>query len=277
MFKNLRDLFKGSALSHTDDAGSDPSLVQIASSGKLNSSCWSTEQIDGRRVDIFVPTSEKPPETAVLFLHGHAQVFLNENPDFSRLFQKHGLIAICPNGGQSWWLDVPCREFDAEQSPQNWLINSIVPFIERRFSVAPPKIALLGVSMGGQGALQLAFRCASKFPVVAAISPTVDFYQLYGAGIPLDSMFPDAEAARQASVILNLQPLAWPRHQFFCCDPGDSDWFDGVARLGMKLSSSGILHERDLETSGGGHSWDYFNRMAEKSINHIVESLRKVE
>ena len=45
----------------------------------------------------------------------------------------------------------------------------------------------------------------------------------------------------------------------------------------MKLSSSGILHERDLETSGGGHSWDYFNRMAAKSLSHIANSLRKVE
>jgi hypothetical protein len=86
-------------------------------------------------------------------------------------------------------------------------------------------------------------------------------------------MFPDAEAARQATVVLNLQPLAWPRHQFFCCDPADHDWFDGCARLGMKLFSSGILHERDLETTGGGHSWDYFNRMAAPALTHIAANL----
>lgn len=277
MFNNLRDLFRGPAPSKKNQIHADPSLVEIAAGAASILNGWHTESLDDRRIDIFVPQSDTPPRAAVLFLHGHGRVQLNENPIFSRLFQQHGLVAVCPDGGQSWWLDVVCRDFDLEQTPQHWLMNSVVPFIERTFSIATPRIALLGVSMGGQGALQLAFRHASKFPVVAAIAPAVDFYQLYGSGIPLDSMFPDPEAARQASVVLNLHPLAWPRYQFFCCDPADAEWFDGAARLGMKLSSSGILHERDLETSGGGHSWDYFNCMAEKSLNHIADSLRKLE
>ena len=277
MFNHLRNIFGGSVPLTKTEMQADQSLVPIASDRESILNCWHTGSLDGRRVDIFVPQLETPPQAAVLFLHGHGRVLLNENLIFSRLFQEHGLVAICPDGGRSWWLDVMCREFDTEQTPQHWLVNSVVPFIERNFSIATPRIALLGVSMGGQGALQLAFRYASRFPVVAAIAPAVDFYQLYGSGIPLDSMFPDMEAARQASVVLNLHPLAWPRYQFFCCDPADTEWFDGAARLGMKLSSSGILHERDLETSGGGHSWDYMNRMAEKSLNHIVDSLRKVE
>ena len=277
MFDNLREMLRGTALSKKIEIPADQSLVQIASGGSSILDCWHTESLDSRRVDVFVPRIATPPQAAVLFLHGHGRVLLNENPSFSRLFQQHGLVAVCPDGGRSWWLDVVCREFDAEQTPQNWLVNSVVPFIERNFSISTPRIALLGVSMGGQGALQLAFRYASRFPVVAAIAPAVDFYQLCGSGIPLDSMFPDTEAARQASVVLNLQPLAWPRYQFFCCDPADTEWFDGAARLGMKLSSSGILHERDLETSGGGHSWAYFDLMAEKSLCHIANSLRKVE
>ncbi len=277
MFKNLRDLLQGAGKSKSNDNKEDLSLAEIASGDPADLSCWSTEFLDGRRVDIFVPQSRTAPAGVVLFLHGHAGILLNENAVFSRLFQQHQLIAVCPDGGQSWWLDVLCPAFDAEQSAQHWLTSSVVPFIERRFAVTSPKIALLGVSMGGQGVLQLAYRYSSNFPVVAAISPAVDFNQLYGSGIPLDSMFANAESARQATVVLNLQPLAWPRHQFFCCDPADTEWFDGVARLGMKLSSSGILHERDLETTGGGHAWDYFNRMAEKSIRHIVDSLRKVE
>ena len=51
----------------------------------------------------------------------------------------------------------------------------------------------------------------------------------------------------------------------------------GGARLAMKLSSSGIMYERDLETTAGGHSWDYFNHMAPKAIEHIVMGLQLVE
>ena len=127
--------------------------------------------------------------------------------------------------------------------------------------------------MGGQGVLQLAYRKAVRFPVVAAIAPAVDFHQMHGQGLPLDDMFVTAEEARQATVVLNLHPLAWPKHQFFCCDPADSEWIDGAARLGMKLSSSGILHERDLETTIDGHTWNYFNHMAPKVMDHIARSL----
>jgi S-formylglutathione hydrolase FrmB len=271
MFKNLKRLFGAESAA---DSTTEP-VAPLNDSEILNR--WSTESLDGRRVDVFTPLLSEPPRAVVLFLHGHGQVFLNQNAVYSRLLNEHGLAAVCPDGGRSWWLDVVSQEFHPEQTPQSWLLQSVVPFIEGRFSVAPPKIALLGVSMGAQGALQLAYRCASRFPIVAAVSPTVDFYLLYGSGLPLDSMFRDAEDARQATVVLNLHPLAWPRYQYFCCDPADVEWFDGAARLGMKLSSSGILHERDLDTTGGGHSWEYFNAMAIPAIEHITRSLQKLE
>lgn len=277
MFDHLKNLILGpkSATQDTSLPVSDSGPALLNDDEIL--ACWQSESLNGRRVDVFRPAGTQPPKCAVLFLHGHGRVLLNQNLAFSRLFQQHELVAVCPDGGRSWWLDVLCAEFDAKQTPQSWLMNSVLPFIQQRFSIVPPHVALLGVSMGGQGVLQLAFRNALKFPVVAAISPTVDFQQLYGSGIPLDTMFPDSEAARQATVVLNLQPLAWPRYQFFCCDPQDADWFDGAARLGMKLSSSGILHERDLETSAGGHTWNYFNQMAAPSLQHIRDSLNKVD
>ena len=256
-----------SAEQHGSNAESDERLLAR----------WKTEELDGRRVDVFVPESEQAPAGAVLFLHGHGRILLKENKIFTRLLQEHRLAAVCPDGGRAWWLNVVCEEFDPEMTAQQWLLERVVPFIEERFGISSPHVALLGISMGGQGVLQLAFRQATRFPIVAAISPAVDFFQLHGSGIPLDTMFPDTEAARQATVVLNLNPLFWPRYQFFCCDPADVEWFDGAARLGMKLSSSGILHERDLETTGGGHSWDYFNRMAPVVMQHIATSLRKLE
>ena len=190
------------------------------------------------------------------------------------MFQQHNLIAVCPDGKRSWWMDRICAEFSPTISPQAWLTDSLVPFISEQWNIESPKVALLGVSMGGQGALQLSYRKASEFPIVAAISPAVDFHQLYGQSLPLDEMFEDVEDARQATVVLNLHPLAWPRFQWICCDPADTDWYDGCRRLGMKLSSSGIMYERDFDTSAGGHSWDYFDHMAETAVSHIAQSLQ---
>lgn len=236
---------------------------------------WSTLEIDQRRVDVF-DSGEEQPAGCVLFLHGHGGVGLTENSVFSNLFHDHRLIAVCPEGGRSWWLDRVCPEFDPEMSPVEWLQTSVLPFIDSRWQISAPRIALLGVSMGGQGALQLAYQRAREYPVVAALSPAVDFHQLYGQGLPLDSMYDSLEDARQDTAVLNLHPLAWPRHQFFCCDPADTDWFDGCSRLAMKLSSSGIMYERDLTTSAGGHSWDYFNHMAPTAVEHIAKGLASV-
>ncbi len=156
-----------------------------------------------------------------------------------------------------------------------YLREQVVPWISEQWNVAPPLIGLLGISMGGQGALQLAYRHAREFPVVAAISPAVDFQNLIGQGLPLDEMFTDVEAARQQTVTLQLHPLNWPRHQLFVCDPTDLAWHEGAERLASKLASMGIPFEDDLETSAGGHSWDYFRAMAERTVGFIAKSLEK--
>ncbi|MCP4170927.1 MAG: esterase family protein [Fuerstiella sp.] len=270
MLGNLRKIFSGSkkAVDESVDVSKSQELTPETSVTQ-----WSSTEIDGHRVGVFDPGLEHPPAGCVLFLHGHGRVMLDSNQTFSALFRQHNLAAVCPDGQRSWWMDRICSEFSAEVSAQQWLMDRVLPFVQERWQIEPPGIALLGVSMGGQGALQLSYRHAAHFPVVAAISPAVDFHQLCGRGLPLDDMFQDAEDARQATVVLNLHPLAWPRKQWYCCDPNDTDWFDGCARLGMKLSSSGILHERDLDTSAGGHTWEYFNHMAPTALQHIVDGL----
>ena len=97
MLNSIRDLLRGIAVSK--EAEKDESNSFKDESVLKN---WRTESVDGRRVDVFVPQSEAPPQAAVLFLHGHGRVLLNENIVFSRLFQQYGLVAVCPDGERSW-------------------------------------------------------------------------------------------------------------------------------------------------------------------------------
>jgi S-formylglutathione hydrolase FrmB len=131
--------------------------------------------------------------------------------------------------------------------------------------------------MGGQGALRLAYKYPSQFPVVAAISPAIDYYKRYNEGDEtIPQMYPDPEAARQDTAILHIHPLNWPRHQFFCCDPIDYRWHESADRLRMKLWSLGIPHEHDLETTGGGHGFEYYSRMADRAVTFIATKLDEV-
>lgn len=236
---------------------------------------WSQVEIAGKHVDLYEPRQPAVHGRVVLHLHGHGLTTLKDNIAYSAELERHGLRAVCPHGQRSWWTDVVCREFDPATTPLVFLREHVVPYIGQRWGTRPPGIGLTGISMGGQGVLQLAYRAPREFPVVAAISPAVDFHQWYGAELPLDEMFPDREAARQATVTLQIQPLNWPRHQLLVCDPADEHWFSSAERLASKLSSSGIPFESDFETSNGGHTWEYFETMAAPVLKFVAERLEQ--
>jgi S-formylglutathione hydrolase FrmB len=170
-------------------------------------------------------------------------------------------------------LPVVCPEFDAELSPIEHIRSNVMPWLEANWQVKPPALAAFGVSMGGQGVLQLAYRHPNEFPVVAALAPLIDFQEWMGYGLPLDDMFADVEAARQQTATLQLQGLNWPRHQFLACDPADHDALPGVEKLASKLHSSGVPFESDFATSHGGHSWEYFDHLAPRVMQFLVNGL----
>jgi S-formylglutathione hydrolase len=120
----------------------------------------------------------------------------------------------------------------------------------------------------------MSFKYPQLFPIVAAISPAIDYYLRIDEGDEtLGLMYPDREAARQDSATLHVHPLNWPRNIWFSCDPADLRWHESADRLRMKLAALGIPFEHDLETTGGGHGFDYYNRMAERAIGFIAARL----
>ncbi len=235
---------------------------------------WSTIDIRGHEVDVFRPREPHESGHVVIYLHGVHLGRLNGNSPVTELLNRHGLACVAPMTGPSWWLDVVCQEFDSELTPQAFLLDEVVPWVERELGKSPPLIALIGTSMGGQGALRLGLQQPEKFPVVAGISPAVDFHTWMADGDPvLEAMFPNVEAARQQTALLHVQNLRWPRHIWFCCDPADDRWWDSSDKLEMKLASMGVPFECDMETSAGGHGWDYYNRMFEPALEFIVAGL----
>lgn len=234
---------------------------------------WRPVSIAGKTADLYQPP--QPTDTgAVIFLHGHGLITLSGNSTYSRLFDQFGLRVICPHGQRSWWLDRVCPEFDPVLTPERYLLDEVLPWIELNWQLQPPRLALFGVSMGGQGALRIAYRHARLFPVVAALSPIVDFQTVYGQGLPLDAMYENAEAARQETATLQIHPLNWPRNQFLACDPADKEGLESLVRLTSKLYSTGIPFDGDTETSHGGHSWDYFNHLAPQVVSWLADRLR---
>lgn len=236
---------------------------------------WTLADIAGKPADVYDPPHAPRPRFAVLFLHGVGLTTLRDKPEFTRFLSEFQLACVCPHGQRSWWTDRICPEFDSRVTAERYLLDAVLPFFQERWGLGPPAIGLTGISMGGQGALRLAFKHAKLFPAVAAISPALDYHEWHGQGTPLDDMYESSEHCRQDTAILHVPPHDYPPHIFFAIDPDDGTWYRGNDRLHEKLTALGIPHECDLATRAGGHSWDYFNRMAERTIRFLVAGLEK--
>jgi S-formylglutathione hydrolase FrmB len=237
---------------------------------------WSTIEIDGHECRTFQPAKPLPHGYAVLYLHDVEGARLEEHPTFTELCDRHGFRCLAPATGNSWWTDRVYPAFDPRFSAESYLVDRVLPWLGEHWNIRPPAIGLFGIDMGGQGALRLGYKRPNLFPVVAAISPAIDYHMLMQHGdAALRQLYRDPEQARQDTATLHIHPLNWPRHQWFVCDPEDYQWYESADRLRMKLYSLGVPYEADLETTAGGHSWQYYEAMAEPALRFIHESLEK--
>ena len=218
---------------------------------------WTRSPIAGRTVDWFDPPAK--PRFALLYLHPVGGESLADNPIFTAELRKHNL-ACCAPQGEGWWAD---REG----------LLKLHPAMRERWTLSSKAIAVAGISMGGQGALRLAFQYPETFSVVAGIASAIDHHERHGQGSPLDSLYRSREACRQDTATLRIRPDSYPKHIWFACDPTDEEWFRGNDRLDEKLTAMGIPHTADLTTESGGHSWEYFEAMAAPMLQFAVTSL----
>jgi S-formylglutathione hydrolase FrmB len=239
------------------------------------SGTWSRVEIDGKPADVYDPAGPTKPRFGILHLHGVGLDSLVDRPAFTRIFDELGLVCVGPRGQRSWWADRVCPEFDPQVTPERYLLQNVVPFFRDRWGITPRGIGIQGISMGGQGALRIAFKYPDQFPVVAAISSAIEYHEWYGQGTPIDDMYDSKEQCRQDTALLHIHPSRFPPHIFFCIDPADAGWYRGNDRLHEKLSALGVPHEMDLTTRAGGHSWDYFNHMAERVVRFVHRGLEQ--
>jgi S-formylglutathione hydrolase FrmB len=234
---------------------------------------WTKTAVGGKPADVFRPAG--PPRFAVLFLHPVGQESPADNAAYTELFQMHGLAVVAPWGGESWWADRIDPAFDPTVTAEQHLLQHVVPWMEREWSFGPRAIAVAGISMGGQGAVRLGFKYPDRFPVVVGVASAFDYYERHGRGTSIDAIYPTKEKARQDGAGLHVNPLKFPPHVWFACDPDDAEWFRGNDRLHEKLRALGIPHTVDFDTSHGGHNWDYFDAMAGPMVEFIMAGLEK--
>ncbi len=235
---------------------------------------WEQQEVAGHKIWLFEPLRLSTQRRAVIFLHGSDGMIPRERSEWERAFAERGLHVVAPVTGPTWWLNQIVPAFDPTWSPQDFVVQQVIPHVQQQWEWMSERLGILGVGMGGQGALALSYRFPRLFPAVAALAPEIDYHQL----VPhedeiLTEIFGSREWARQHTAILAVHPLNWPAAQFVACDPTDI-WYDSSDRLRMKLNSIGIPFTHDLETEAGGHTWDYFDALVGRATEFIQTGLR---
>lgn len=235
------------------------------------SGTWTMVDIAGRPGHVYEPPGGRP-SLAVLYLHDIDAASLAERPAFTRALGELGLGCVCPQAGPSWWVDRLCPVFGADMTPERYLLDQVVPYFNTCWKLPSQRLGLLGIGMGGQGVLRLAFRHPRLFAVVAALAAAIDFQDLYGRGTPLDDMYDSREQCRQDTAVLQVQPSDYPPHLFFAV-AGEDPWYRGNDRLHEKLNALGIAHEVDFTTQRPGPLGNYLDHLAERALRFLHAGL----
>ncbi|KAB2638390.1 MAG: esterase family protein, partial [Verrucomicrobia bacterium] len=96
------------------------------------------------------------------------------NTTIKELAEEYGVIVVCPDGGfSSWYVDSP---EDPPWRYEAFVSKELIADIDRRYRTFPRREsrAIAGFSMGGHGALYLAFRHPELYGTAVSLSGGVD-------------------------------------------------------------------------------------------------------
>ena len=208
------------------------------------------------------------------FLHGigdseQALVNLSDWGIYDQLLDQRAVgefVIIAPFGFTSFYINSHHGRFRYE----DFFLGEFLPAMERRYRIdsTGAQRGIMGVSMGGYGALHYAFQYPRKF---AAVSATMPALMDRPPREPADPLLRDALAAvfgnppdpaffaqNSPMNLARLAPMAAMRRLTIYFDCGDQDryGFDRtVTQLDKLLAKRGIMHEAHIYS--GGHNWRF--------------------
>lgn len=253
----------------------------FAATGRVECNTTRSKILGGTvRYCVVLPPSfdaEKSRQFPILyFLHGlgdNEESFIHTGAwNLTEDLRQRGLIGdfliATPDGGASFYINSK----DGKVHYEKFLLEEFFPLIEKRYRVAPGRghRAIGGISMGGYGALHLAFRHPELFSSVSAHSaalierlpvflgpaPNSPRSRVLGEvfGVPPDAAFWDRNSPLTLARTADLRGL---KIYFDCGNQDDYGFEAGAAALDKILSGRRIAHEYHLYP--GRHDAAYFS------------------
>lgn len=242
-------------------------FVAICQASKIDTLIVRSQSMDKNIKNVVIlpdSYSEKgEPYSVVYLLHGAGgdhKAWLKHAPNIKALADAHNVIIVCPDGHKtSWYFDSP---IDQSMRYETYVSKELIRDVDKNYNTKAnsKNRAITGYSMGGHGALYLAFRNSDVWGIAAGISAGVDIrpYPLkWGISERLGSQMEYPEHWEKNAVI-NLVHLVDGTNLKFMVDCGVDDFFyQDNKRLHQKLVERKIPHEYVIRP--GKHNPPYWS------------------
>jgi predicted alpha-1,2-mannosidase len=216
----------------------------------------------------------------VYLLHGYSGNYgdwINKVAAIKEYADRWKLLIVCPDGNfSSWYFDSPV---DSSLRYETYVGSELVNWVDTRYRTVRGRKgrAITGLSMGGHGALYLAFRHQDVFGAAGSMSGGVDirpFPKNWDIARRLGTY--DSFPQRWADYsVVNQTGLLKPGSLSLIFDCGSDDFFYKVnTELHEKLLAAKIPH--DFISRPGAHTWNYWGSSVEYQLlffHHFFEHL----
>ncbi|MET1056101.1 MAG: alpha/beta hydrolase family protein [Pedobacter sp.] len=216
------------------------------------------------RAVVITPDSYSNDKTypVVYLLHGAGDNYsgwIKKAPTVAMTADQYQQIIVCPDGNvTSWYFDSPVNK---AWKYETYVTKELIPFIDGHYRTIRDRKgrAITGLSMGGHGALYLAFRHQDLFGAAGSMSGGVDirpFPKNWKIEEKLGS-YAEYPENWERNTVTNMLNLLSPGSLALIIDCGTEDFFYKVnVNLHDKMLERNIQH--DFITRPGGHTWPYW-------------------
>lgn len=237
-----------------------------ANASRVDTLAVKSEAMD-KMVSVAVIVSDNVSEgerlPVVYLLHGYGDSPLNgylTRTEVRRYADALKVLVALPDGDTSWYFDSP---IDPAYRYETFVTKELVEYMDANYPTVADRNAraITGLSMGGHGALYLAFRHQDVFGAAGSMSGGVDFCPFpenWDIKKRLGTIEECPENWKANTVIAQI-PRLKPESLQLIVDCGTKDFFYEVnCRLHDELTKNGIPHE--FTTRPGAHTWKYWKR-----------------
>ena len=245
-----------------------------------------------RTVRVYLPPSYSQPDAAarhypvVYMLHGwpgsdgNLLELGHANDTADSLIARHAIpeiIMVFPNGrgagllGRSYWIN----SYDGRKRVEDYVVHDLIPWIDGHYRTLPGPggRGIIGISEGGDAALNLAFRHPDLFSACGGHSGDYVLEKGVGTSAFLGPEPGATELLRQNSpAIYARRIMAQLRRQHLYLDCGTSD--ESIAHnraFHRQLDSLAVPHE--YHEFPGSHTWGYWGRHLRESLLAVAGAL----